>query len=141
MEKTEILALIDKAIKGQGTNVDAGGALATILEGIMDSIPQKKIIRASLPSSIEQEPLSDVLGLMKLTEAEFYELFNPDIDVVLVSVVDADEVLWLNRITLRRNPAGGLGAVFGGKGNNDVEGAQFEIFVDEGIVDGFLNEV
>lgn len=40
MTKDEILALIDSAIAGQGTNVDGGGQLATILKGIVNAIPE-----------------------------------------------------------------------------------------------------
>lgn len=40
MTKEEIKTLIDTKIAGQGTNVDGGGALATILNGIVDAMPE-----------------------------------------------------------------------------------------------------
>lgn len=40
MTKEEIKALINAKIAGQGTNVDGGGALATVLNEIIDAIPE-----------------------------------------------------------------------------------------------------
>lgn len=40
MTKEEIKALIDGKIAGQGTNIDGGGALATILNSIVDALPE-----------------------------------------------------------------------------------------------------
>lgn len=68
MEKTEILALIDKAIKGQGTNVDAGGALATILEAIVEAIPSYvvEIKDAEINSFISEERYEEINGALAL---------------------------------------------------------------------------
>ena len=40
MTKDEIKALISAKVAGQGDQVDAGGALADILNGIIDAIPE-----------------------------------------------------------------------------------------------------
>ena len=40
MTKEEIKTLINTKIAGQGTNVDGGGALATVLNEIIDAIPE-----------------------------------------------------------------------------------------------------
>lgn len=41
MTKDEIKALIDEKINGQGNQVDLGGALATVLNAIVDLIPEE----------------------------------------------------------------------------------------------------
>ena len=70
MTKEEIKALIAEKIAGQGNQVDSGGALADILNGIIDSIPQvlpPTTLDFTLPEStlgnVSAEEMAQGLGI------------------------------------------------------------------------------
>lgn len=70
MTKEEILSLVNEKIAGQGTAVDAGGALAPILSAIVDLLPSETIE-------------ADIAGLKK--KAEFIEMQLPSPDTYSLS--------------------------------------------------------
>lgn len=88
MTKEEILSLINGKIAGQGTAVDAGGALAPILSAIVDLLPSETIeadvealkkkaefIEMPLPSP-DTYSLSDFLSQTGITETVLQELVS-----------------------------------------------------------------
>lgn len=62
MTKDELKALIAAKIQGQGTAVDAASALPTILNGIIDAIPEGGGGLAALPETTLSQSGSDVTG-------------------------------------------------------------------------------
>lgn len=91
MTKEEIKALINAKIKGQGSQVDLGGALPTIIEEVLDSIPD---IPASAsvfqllgyPSTGDEIPYSQVAAESGITKqviedvvaGKYYAFRSPD---------------------------------------------------------------
>ena len=88
MTKDEIKALIDKKIKGQGTNIDGASVLPTILDAIIDLIPTKSNILESLSvhteltaeelvagsdTGLSKEAACEALGI---GDDDFASLFN-----------------------------------------------------------------
>lgn len=122
MEKTEIKALIDKAIKGQGTNVDAGGALATILEAVLD---MHSIVTVRDLTSYSSDPLDTVLADMEITKEEFLTLFDETGAVSIRYVASPQSSISLQRTFLRRGTS--YEATFGGADPGELCGMQFAI--------------
>lgn len=86
----EIKELVSKKIAGQGSQVDIGGALAEILNGIVDNIPQPKSFTFSSFVSFEGKTAAEVVALNIgfASEAEvvdFYEkALNGEYDFIKV---------------------------------------------------------
>lgn len=67
MNAQEIRSLIEQKIAGQGTNVDAGGALPLILEALVDALEESKpVVIEILDTGLTTEPISDFLENMKI---------------------------------------------------------------------------
>lgn len=60
MNAQEIKSLIDSKIKGQGTNVDAGGALPAILEALVDAVTPVVIEVLAFPDGTVQDVLNSI---------------------------------------------------------------------------------
>lgn len=86
MTKEEIQALISAKVAGQGNQVDSGGALATILDAIVDAIPEgggsdiKPIVLTYLPA--EGMSLDD-LSAIGLTKDEIIAAANGERSAVI----------------------------------------------------------
>jgi len=68
MTKDEIKALISAKVAGQGDQVDAGGALAQILNGIIDAIPEP----VSVPDWVAHVPVLESVG--QITSDEYNKI-------------------------------------------------------------------
>ena len=64
MNAQEIRSLIEQKIAGQGTNVDAGGALPAILEALVDAVTP--VVIEILNIGLTNEPISEFLENMKI---------------------------------------------------------------------------
>lgn len=60
MNAQEIRSLIEQKIAGQGTNVDAGGALPAILEALVDAVAPVVIEVVGLPDGTVQDVLNSI---------------------------------------------------------------------------------
>ena len=78
MTKKEILALIDREIAGQGTNVDGGGALAQVLKGIINNIPESPILEIGYvpDEGYQEQTKAQVAEILGITEQDVDDLFN-----------------------------------------------------------------
>lgn len=87
MTKDEIKALIDKKIKGQGTNIDGASVLPTILDAIIDLIPSQTDILEALfvNTNLTAEELvaNADTGLSKEATCEALGISNDDLDSLL----------------------------------------------------------
>lgn len=70
MTKDEIRALISAKVAGQGDQVDAGGALAQILDGIVDAIPEP----VSVPDWVAGVPVIEGIG--QISEEDYNRIIK-----------------------------------------------------------------
>lgn len=63
MTPQEIKELVSKKIAGQGSQVDIGGALAEILNGIVDAIPQPKSFTLPAFGNFNEKTAAEVVAL------------------------------------------------------------------------------
>lgn len=67
MTTQEIRSLIEQKIAGQGTNVDAGGALPVILKALVNAVEKfKPVVIEIEDTGLTNEPISDFLENMKI---------------------------------------------------------------------------
>lgn len=78
MTKQEIKELVSKKIAGQGSQVDIGGALAEILNGIIDIAGAKKV---EVPMLITFEDLTKAQAAaeLQISESDLDSLFEADV--------------------------------------------------------------
>lgn len=69
MSKEEIKALIAAKIAGQGTQVDLGGALPSILDAIVDALPEGGGNEPYIVQGVS--PSADIDGALKVSPEEF----------------------------------------------------------------------
>lgn len=77
MTKNEIRSLIEQKIAGQGTNVDAGGALPAILEALVDAVDA---VEESKPVEIEIPLGEEFMAATKAVAAERLEITESQLD-------------------------------------------------------------
>ena len=67
MNAQEIRSLIEQKIAGQGTNVDAGGALPAILEALVDAVEESKPVVIEIKNiGLTNVPISEFLENMEI---------------------------------------------------------------------------
>jgi hypothetical protein len=108
MTKDEIKALVAAKIAGQGTNVDAASVLPSIIEGILDLIPEQQtestILEIEIPlAGFEDKTTEESAQLLGITVDEFehlqYGLILSVLDrgaSYLVMKPNEDEVFFIN---------------------------------------------
>lgn len=76
MNAQEIRSLIEQKIAGQGTNVDAGGALPAILEALVDAIEQSKPVEILLGESFEAETKAAAAEKLQISVSQLDDLIE-----------------------------------------------------------------
>lgn len=82
MNAQEIRSLIEQKIAGQGTNVDAGGALPTILEGILGIVEESKPVEILLGESFEAETKAAAAEKLQISESQLDDLIEGKCPIV-----------------------------------------------------------
>ena len=75
----EIKELVSKKIAGQGSQVDIGGALAEILNGIIDIADGKKIVEVPNLTTFEDETKAQAAADLHISESDLDSLFEADV--------------------------------------------------------------
>ena len=78
MTKQEIKELVSKKIAGQGSQVDIGGALAEILNGIIDMAGAKKV-EVPMLTTFEDETKAQAAADLHISESDLDSLFEADV--------------------------------------------------------------
>lgn len=82
MNAQEIRSLIEQKIAGQGTNVDAGGALPAILEALVDAIEESKPVEILLEESFEAETKAAAAEKLQISESQLDDLIEGKCPIV-----------------------------------------------------------
>ena len=118
MTKDEIKALISAKVAGQGDQVDAGGALAEILNGIIDAIPSGDADAAIVDLSEYNE-----VGVYNITRELQNKLVNNCIAVKWRGyILTRNDAMTLNEVLLEHlttNDISDYNTVFGNIASND----------------------
>lgn len=86
MTKQEIIDKINTGIRGQGSQVDIGGVLGDILEGILDLIPSssgKSYIHMNLLTPFEDKTPEEASEIFNISLASFNKLVSGEISSVI----------------------------------------------------------
>ena len=79
MTKQEIKELVSKKIAGQGSQVDIGGALAEILNGIIDMAGAKKEVFVPNLTSFTNVSKAQAAAQLQISESDLDSLFEADV--------------------------------------------------------------
>lgn len=120
MTRNEIQALIDAKIAGQGTNVDAGGALPAILEALVDAVTPVVIQILGTPNNVTAQEVIDKLKINgKPATWDLLQSF-PETSLVYIQPYEYKE--WL-RVTSFSRDSNSLTFVAGGQDETNQFGA------------------
>lgn len=75
----EIKELVSKKIAGQGSRVDIGGALAEILNGIIDMAGEKKEVFVPNLTSFSNVSKAQAAADLQISESDLDSLFEADV--------------------------------------------------------------
>lgn len=120
----EIKELVSKKIAGQGSQVDIGGALAEILNGIIDMAGAKKV---EVPKLITFEDLTKAQAAadLQISESDLDSLFEADV-VTTTGPSGTISLCLTSNINADSNKYAGFGST-----NGNLGGFSFEIHYDK----------
>lgn len=136
MTKEQIKALIAANIAGQGTQVDLGGALPTILEAIIDAIPEggnEPYIVQGATADVSGDFSADVLNVPAQEFARAKEAFLAG-RVVLIPTIDhiAYQATAYSEDVVGRNSGGAVeGLSLYARSSGEIASATFQALISQ----------